>query len=213
MRTRIAYRLRPAGRVVGVLRPAADAEATMPWGMVVRAQAVDGTCRIGLQLPVRPNGRVGWVDERYVHLAWSPWRIEVSRAARSARLLYEGRAVRRFSVDIGTSATPTPSGLFAVLRVMPSSDDSPYGAWVLALTAESDHVFRFAGGPGRIGLHGRGGASLRQPLGRALSSRLRALHEHRDPLHRVPCRAVEPARDRGAHPLARATGSGSCAAS
>ena len=32
-----------------------------------------------------------------------------------------------------------------------------YGPWVLALTAESNRLFAFAGGPGRIGLHGQGG--------------------------------------------------------
>jgi hypothetical protein len=43
------------------------------------------------------------------------------------------------------------------------------GAWVVALTAESNFLHRFDGGPGRIGLHGRGGASLLDPLGSARS--------------------------------------------
>ena len=158
VRTEIAYRRRADGRVVGVLRPAADGEAAMPWAMVVGARAVAGECRIGLQLPERPNGRVGWVDGRYLRLAWSPWRIEVTRATRRAVLTRDGVPVRTFTVDVGTAETPTPHGLFAVLAATPSGDDRAYGPWVLALTAESNRLFSFAGGPGRIGLHGQGGA-------------------------------------------------------
>jgi hypothetical protein len=165
VRTEVAYRDRPSGRVVGVLRPAVDAEATMPWAMVVRARAVGGQCRVGLQLPERPNGRVGWVDGRYLRLTWSPWRIEVTRATRRAVLIRDGNPVRTFSVDIGTAATPTPRGLFAVLHATPSGGDPAYGPWVLALTAESNRLFAFAGGPGRIGLHGRGGGGAARSAG------------------------------------------------
>jgi hypothetical protein len=165
VRTEVAYRDRPAGRVAGVLRPASDAEAAMSWAMVVRARAVGAQCRIGLQLPERPNGRIGWVDDRYLRLTWSPWRIEVTRATRRAVLTRDGAPVRTFTVDIGTTATPTPRGLFAVLHATPSGDASSYGPWVLALTAESNRLFAFAGGPGRIGLHGRGGEGTARSAG------------------------------------------------
>jgi lipoprotein-anchoring transpeptidase ErfK/SrfK len=36
---------------------------------------------------------------------------------------------------------------------------------VLALTAESNRLFAFAGGPGRIGLHGRGGGGAARSAG------------------------------------------------
>jgi lipoprotein-anchoring transpeptidase ErfK/SrfK len=39
----------------------------------------------------------------------------------------------------------------------------------LALTAHSDALHKFDGGNGRIGIHGRGGSSLRDPLGTARS--------------------------------------------
>jgi hypothetical protein len=39
------------------------------------------------------------------------------------------------------------------------------GSWILALTAHSDVLQEFDGGNGRIGIHGRGGASLLDPLG------------------------------------------------
>jgi lipoprotein-anchoring transpeptidase ErfK/SrfK len=70
---------------------------------------------------------------------------------------------------VGKPSTPTPAGRFAVLSVTPNDPNTFDGAWVLALTAESDALQRFGGGPGRIGLHGRGGASLADPLGSAAS--------------------------------------------
>jgi lipoprotein-anchoring transpeptidase ErfK/SrfK len=43
------------------------------------------------------------------------------------------------------------------------------GPWVLALTSFSEVLKNFGGGPGRVGIHGRAGASLRDPLGSARS--------------------------------------------
>ena len=138
----------------------------MRWAMVVGATTTSGgTCRLGVQLPQRPNGRVGWVDARFVRVTWSPWRIEVTRSSGRARLLHDGHPVRNFSVNVGTPATPTPAGLFAVLYAVPSDTSTFYGAWIIGLSAESNALLSFNGGPGRIGLHGRGGASVAKPLG------------------------------------------------
>jgi lipoprotein-anchoring transpeptidase ErfK/SrfK len=43
------------------------------------------------------------------------------------------------------------------------------GSWVLELTAHSDILRHYDGGDGTVGIHGRGGASLLDPLGTALS--------------------------------------------
>jgi lipoprotein-anchoring transpeptidase ErfK/SrfK len=43
------------------------------------------------------------------------------------------------------------------------------GSWVLALTAHSRVLAHFDGGDGRVALHGRGAASLADPLGTAAS--------------------------------------------
>ena len=39
----------------------------------------------------------------------------------------------------------------------------------MPLTVESNVLFNFGGGPGRIAIHGRDGASLENPLGSAAS--------------------------------------------
>ena len=61
-------------------------------------------------------------------------------------------------------------GLFAVyeLDAQPSANDF-VGSWVIQLTAFSDVLDNYSGGPGRVAIHGRGGASLADPLGTARS--------------------------------------------
>jgi lipoprotein-anchoring transpeptidase ErfK/SrfK len=70
------------------------------------------------------------------------------------------------SVVIGAPATPTPEGLFSIIGVWRSSF---LGSWILPLTAHSDALEEFDGGDGTVGIHGRGGASLLDPLGSARS--------------------------------------------
>jgi lipoprotein-anchoring transpeptidase ErfK/SrfK len=71
---------------------------------------------------------------------------------------------------VGEPSTPTPTGLFAVAAEVRQADPSGFlGSWVLPLTAHSDALHHFEGGDGQVALHGRGGASLLDPLGSARS--------------------------------------------
>jgi len=65
--------------------------------------------------------------------------------------------------------TPTPAGLFAIAWAVPWHPNDFLGSWVLELTAHSDVLQRFDGGNGTVGIHGRGGSSLLDPLGSSLS--------------------------------------------
>ena len=147
----------------------------MRWAMIVGATTTSGgTCRLGVQLPQRPNGRVGWVDARVVRVTWSPWRIEVTRSPARAQLLHDGHPVRTFSVDVGTPATPTPVGLFAVLYAVPSDPSTSLGAWILGLSVGNPSELRR-----RPRAHRPAAVAGRRPLCRSASwaSRLRAFHE------------------------------------
>jgi lipoprotein-anchoring transpeptidase ErfK/SrfK len=73
------------------------------------------------------------------------------------------------SVVIGAPATPTPTGLFSIIGVWRSQPNAFLGSWILPLTAHSDALQEFDGGDGTVGIHGRGGASLLDPLGSARS--------------------------------------------
>ncbi|HWI73875.1 MAG TPA: L,D-transpeptidase [Baekduia sp.] len=164
----------PAGTPLRAAPRSSTRHAPIPldgrWLLVLgRARAHDGRCLLMVRTPNRPNTSHAWVARSRVSLRRTSWRIEVSRHARTVTLRRAGRAVRRWPVVIGAPATPTPAGTFAVLSSYRPPRGGFYGTWILTLTAHSRVLDRFDGGDGRTGLHGRGGASLADPLGSARS--------------------------------------------
>jgi lipoprotein-anchoring transpeptidase ErfK/SrfK len=78
-----------------------------------------------------------------------------------------GRHVRTFAVIVGKPSTPTPRGHFFVeetIRMVPGSAGAPFA---LALSARSNVLQEFEGGPGQIALHGLAGVG--GTLGTAVS--------------------------------------------
>jgi lipoprotein-anchoring transpeptidase ErfK/SrfK len=135
-----------------------------------RTRGPEGAQWLLVRLDVRPNGRAAWIyaDDTVVHL--DPWRIEVSRAQRRLRVYLRGRLQRVFRVVVGKPSTPTPGGLFAINAELLQADRHDFlGAWVMPLTAHSEVLKSFDGGDGQVALHGRGGESLKDPLGSARS--------------------------------------------
>jgi lipoprotein-anchoring transpeptidase ErfK/SrfK len=143
-----------------------------PVGLLVLATARDVEDRLWLRvrLPVRPNGTSGWILADMVQLTRTPYRILVSTGQRVVRFLRLGRVVRTFRAVVGMPRYPTPHGLFSIGERVPQPDPRGFlGPWALHLTAFSPTLLDFGGGPGTIGIHGRGGASLQDPLGSARS--------------------------------------------
>jgi lipoprotein-anchoring transpeptidase ErfK/SrfK len=122
-----------------------------------RPRAQDNRCWLQVRLPWRPNSAAGWINSKLVVVEKTKWRIEVSTSRRTLTLLEAGRLVRTISVVVGKPSTPTPSGLFAVAWAVRWNPSDFLGSWVLD------------GGNGLVGIHGRGGASLLDPLGTAAS--------------------------------------------
>lgn len=134
--------------------------------------AVDGEGRrwFRVALPVRPNGSSGWIRADLVLIAHSRYEVEISTSRARVDVYRSGVLVRRARAVVGAPATPTPSGLFAVYDPVPQRRvDGFVGPWVIHLTAQSNVLDNYGGGPGRVAIHGRGGASLRVPLGQAAS--------------------------------------------
>jgi lipoprotein-anchoring transpeptidase ErfK/SrfK len=155
-------RARPAGRTIGVL-PYAE------WLLVLRGGEGRGRCFVELRTAARPSTAHRWVASARVTLHPTSWRIEVSRARRTLTVRHRGRRVARWRVVVGKPSTPTPAGVFAIQHAYRTPASSFVGAWELTLTAHSGVLTTFAGGDGRTALHGRGGASLADPLGTARS--------------------------------------------
>jgi lipoprotein-anchoring transpeptidase ErfK/SrfK len=133
------------------------------------AHDVSGQEWLRVALPSRPNGRAGWVLAARMEVSPVRWRVVIDRARRRAAAYRDGRLVRRWSVVVGTGGTPTPAGLFAVYERVRQAPGSELGPWALHLTAHSNTLMNYGGGPGRVALHGRAGALLNDPLGSAAS--------------------------------------------
>ena len=140
------------------------------WLLVLRAERDGkGRCWLQVRLPSRPNRAAAWVNADRVTLRRTRWRIVVSRRGRTIAVYRDGRPRRRFRVVIGAQSTPTPHGLFSIVGVWRSNPAHFLGSYILPLTAHSDVLQEFGNGDGRVGIHGRGGASLLDPLGAARS--------------------------------------------
>lgn len=121
-------------------------------------------------LPIRPNGARGWIRRDHVLLEHSPFWIDVSTGRRLVSVYRGGHLVRRFQAVVGAPSTPTPHGLFALYETIPQLPPGGFlGPWALHLTGFSDVLDDYGGGPGRVAMHGRDGASLRDALGTARS--------------------------------------------
>lgn len=151
---------------VGVAHRGFLTQASPSWLLVLAAVSdQEGRCWLKVRLAERPNRAVGWIDSEPVLLRPTTWRIDVSLATRTLTLDHAGIPMRRIRVVIGAPSTPTPMGLFAIIGAWRSPPNAFLGSWILALTAHSNVLHEFDGGNGRIGIHGRGGASLHDPLG------------------------------------------------
>jgi len=146
------------------------------WGtsteLLVLGSRVDaaGHPWLRVRLDYRPNGFAAWIDEEDTVMYRDPWRIVVSRERREVRVYDADRLERTFAAVVGKPSTPTPAGLFAIAAELPQPDPGQFeGSWVLPLTAHSEVLRTFEGGDGQVALHGRGGASLADPLHSARS--------------------------------------------
>ena len=96
----------------------------------------------------------------------TPWRVDIDVHDRLVAVLRSGRVVHRFHAVVGAPATPTPLGHFAIAEIARQPDPAGFlGPWALHLTAHSNVLDNYGGGPGTVAIHGRGGASLLDPLG------------------------------------------------
>ncbi|MDX6715664.1 MAG: hypothetical protein QOH30_2222, partial [Baekduia sp.] len=140
VRHRTQLRSSPGGRVVATITTKTEFKSP-------RILAVAGR-RPGWVL-VRTSVRkhhVGWLPLKSGHLFSEPRSLVIDLSARTLTVFHRGRPAGRYRVAIGTDATPTPRGKFAItdrLRVRPGTD---YGCCILALTAHQPKIAQGWGG-------------------------------------------------------------------
>jgi lipoprotein-anchoring transpeptidase ErfK/SrfK len=106
-------------------------------------------------LPIRPNGSTGWVRRADVKTVVTGYRLDVFRHRHRLVVHDDGRVIRRITIAVGTSDTPTPGGEYYLVELVKQQDPNGiYGPYAYGLSGFSTVLHEFAGGPGEIGLHG-----------------------------------------------------------
>ena len=136
---------------VNEVRPITGERTVLP---VVATTTTHGAKWLQVLLPGRPNSHTGWIEASAVSQTVTEWRIVIDLAARRVSVYYDGALTRTFSAVVGKPSTPTPTGNFFVEETVPLSAAASGAPFALALSARSNALAEFEGGPGQIALHG-----------------------------------------------------------
>lgn len=138
--------------LVAKRRPITAERTVLP--VIGRAKGPGGALWLHVLLPGRPNGHTGWILERGTTESTTAWAIVVHTSTRRATVYDHGRPLRTFEVVVGKPSTPTPLGRFFVEEDVLLAPNAPGAPFALALSARSNVLREFDGGPGQIALHG-----------------------------------------------------------
>jgi hypothetical protein len=147
---------RPSGAAPGVTRLRLLTEDSFPEVYVVlsRWKNEAGNTWLKIRLPMRPNGRTGWVREGALGpLHTVHTQLRVNRHTLRATLYDHGR--KRFSarIGVGKAATPTPYGRFWIREKFRVRGNTIYGTRAIGTSAYAPTLSDWPGG-GVVGLHG-----------------------------------------------------------
>lgn len=133
--------------VVPVFTPITEERTTLP---VLKRRGP----WLEVRLPGRPNGHTGWIRARATVESFTAWHVVVSLGRMSVVVYRAGRAIRTFPAVVGKPSTPTPVGEFFVEESVALPAYDPGAPFAFALSARSNVLQEFDGGPGQIALHG-----------------------------------------------------------
>jgi lipoprotein-anchoring transpeptidase ErfK/SrfK len=143
----------PQVALVPAHRPITGEQTTLP---VIGHSSGPGKVRwLQVMLPGRPDGSTGWIVQGATRKLTTGWRILVDLTARRVSVYRDGRALRTFQAVVGKPSTPTPTGQFFVEETVQMEPGQAGGPFALALSARSNVLQEFEGGPGQIAIHGR----------------------------------------------------------
>ncbi len=108
-----------------------------------------------VQVPMRPNGRTGYVKASDVTLYQHDYAMSVDLSDHTLIVYKGGKEVQRETVAVGTAKYPTPTGSFFLRELAkPGNPRGAYGPWAFGLSAYSNVLQKFGRGDGQIGIHG-----------------------------------------------------------
>lgn len=157
--THRAHRGPSAGSTQLILLPArtpiTGEATTLP--ILARSTGSTGIRWLKVMLPGRPNGSSGWIAAQGTRQVVLHWHLIVDLAGRTVSAYRDGQLRKVFRAVVGKPSTPTPTGEFFVEESERMPAGHPGGPYALALSARSNVLHEFEGGPGQIALHGRDG--------------------------------------------------------
>jgi lipoprotein-anchoring transpeptidase ErfK/SrfK len=143
----------PQTELVAAHRPITGEPTTLP--VIGSLTGPDGVQWLRVMLPGRPDGSTGWIAEQGTRETTTSWHLVVDLATRRLRIYRNGHVARTFQAVVGKPSTPTPTGEFFVEETLQMSTGEAGGPFALALSARSNVLQEFEGGPGQIAIHGR----------------------------------------------------------
>ncbi|MGH9244708.1 MAG: L,D-transpeptidase [Acidimicrobiales bacterium] len=127
--------------------------------------------RLHVQVPTRPNQRTAWIRAADVAVRKVPNRVLVELGSRRVSVFrgHSEEMVFQAPVAIGEPATPTPIGdlYYVDALVALSNPGGVFGPYQLRISAFSEVLFSFDGGPGQVAFHGTNAPHL---IGEAVSN-------------------------------------------
>jgi lipoprotein-anchoring transpeptidase ErfK/SrfK len=97
---------------------------------------------------------VGWLPLSAGVLFSEPRTIVIDLSRRSLSVFHRGKLTDVYKVAVGTDATPTPIGRFAITdRLRTGNPASDYGCCILALNAHQPKILQGWGGGDRVAIH------------------------------------------------------------
>ena len=110
---------------------------------------------VKVDLPIRPNGSVGWVKAADVRLAADPYSVDINLGAHRLTVHKGTQVVADEPIGVGKSETPTPGGKYYIKELLrPPNPHGAYGPYAYGLSGFSNVLNDFNGGDGVIGIHG-----------------------------------------------------------
>lgn len=148
----VALRSAPGGAAVARL----DSRTEFGSARVLSVMATRGHW-IGVSTPLRPNGRLGWIDRRAKGLDFvrSELSLHADLSRRRVVLRRGSRVLRTLRVAIGRPGSSTPTGRFSVTDKLSGPRFSRYfGCCILALSGTQPRLPAGWDGGNRLAIHG-----------------------------------------------------------
>ena len=111
--------------------------------------------RLHVELPERPNDSTGWIERDAVTVQAHDFHITVTLADFNIKVFQGDEVILDAPVGVAADNTPSPGGTyFTTSLLQPPDPNSVYGTYAYGLSAFSEVLESFSGGPGQLGIHG-----------------------------------------------------------